>query len=121
VKVSAEKMHAALAKVEGVLEADEERAQKFLDGAQKAEAETAESFPVTAAERLVGYKEAVGEEVFAAVASNPNLQQMIEEHFQDAAEQVVDKLVDTLFPIFDGTDVTKEEIRLVIVSQSLAE
>lgn len=65
----------------------------------------------TAADRLRIYKEAIGEDMFAAIAENPNLQQMADTHCQEVAKRVFNEFIDTLMrELFEGSEVTRKDL-----------
>jgi hypothetical protein len=102
-------------KLSRILEADDELAQRFEAESERLATELG-NVPQTPAERLAGYKEAVGDEMFTQLASNPNLQNMIDEHWQQVAKNNFNQMVNAMFAVVEGhEDISRDDVHNALV------
>ncbi len=67
--------------------------------------------PETPAEVLLAYKQAIGDVMFNALASNPSLQAMAEQHFTDVQKHRLEDIIDILMDeIFKDEDSPPEDV-----------
>lgn len=102
-------MATAQMKLGNILEADEALAKRFEEETERLASEC-QKIPETSVQRLMGYKEAIGEEMFTQMASNPNLQTMADEHWQEVARANFGKMVDAIFVLFEGHDIKRDDV-----------
>lgn len=106
-------------RVNGYMEANPHVAAKLPAFFEQLEKDSTAEFgtpPNNPAEVLAAYKNSVGNEVFVALASNPNLQKMAQEHCVEIEKQRVSKVVDALMEkIFKDSELSRRDVCYFLV------
>ena len=108
---------AAQMKLNSILESDEGLAERFQAETDRIASEF-NKIPETAAERLVGYRAAIGNEMFEQLASNPKLQEMADVHWKEIAKADFNKMVDGIHAFFEGHDISRDDIYNALVGMT---
>lgn len=95
---------------------DDKSFAEWMDthGAGKAFAKVQEGLPTDQAGRLVAYRKAIGEEMWADVKNNPSLNDMVKQWFADVVMGRIQVLKTDLTEFFKGTEITAEDVELLV-------
>lgn len=67
----------------------------------------------TPAARLIAYRKLIGDDAFNAIASNPKLQDIIDQHYNCIIEQNTKVAIDGLMEVFQGS-LTENDVKLLL-------
>ena len=69
------------------------------------------------AKQLLAYRNAVGEDMWGAIAQNPSLPQLLKDWVDGRKKKVVDGLVNDIQQTLEGTSITDEQVKEYVYFQ----